>query len=340
MQGYDVEEGARGAIVAILGLFVLPVILIVLAIDLLGYRTLPQAIEVSIALQQMMPWIALFGGSAAALVFLTNSMSPHSETRLAFGIAFVAVEILLLYSVLLLTGLPSALAANGVSLPFDIIFVLGAVLLGFRVTRPLGDYLEGRRSVPLGPARDDSVREDFRTSHGTFSKGVNSAQAALALFVVVPVIVLIFIDAMIKANLLGGVELPMSIDQYLIIMLGLGIPAAWCAFFIGFYPLGSISRAIFGIATAGIGSMWLICLTSGGRLTVDHSMGLMWINYAGLVILVVLATLAWCAYFALQMLHSRRDYLRGGRRTPNQDIQKTMRDLERAKERAAKRKKQ
>jgi hypothetical protein len=339
MQNLDFEEGARRAIIVLLGLVALPVILILIGVNLLGYRSLPQALERAIALEQMIPWIAALGGIGAAIVFLATALPQRSLLRLGLGIAFVAVQIVLLYAVLLLTDLSSALAANGLSLPMDTIFVLGAVLLGFRITRPLGELAEaGKRSVPLGPAQDVGVREDFSLHHGTFTSGVNTAQLALGVFVVVPIIILLVLDAMIQAGYIGGVTLPMTIDQYVGMLLGLGLPAAFFAFFIGFYPSGSVSKAVFGVATSGLASIWILTLTSGGRLNVSYSMGLLNLNYWGIVVLVVIATLAWCTYFALDLYLNRAEYLGNGRRTPNEERRRTMRELEKAKRKAAKRK--
>ncbi|MEI6797091.1 MAG: hypothetical protein WCK39_09525, partial [Methanomassiliicoccales archaeon] len=333
------EEGARSAILVLLGLVVLPIFLINIGVNLLGYRTLPQALEISLALQQMIPWIAVFGGMGAFLVFVASSLPQRSMVRLGLGLAFVAVQIVLLYAVLLLTDLSHALAVNGLSLPMDVIFILGAVLLGFRIVRPLGELAEaGRKVVPQAQARNAGVREDFRLRHGTFTKGVNSAQLALATFVVVPIIILLVLDAMINAKILGGVVLPLSVGEYLTILLGLGLPAAWCAFFIGFYPSGSVSRALFGVAVSGLAAIWVISLTSGGRMTVNHSMGLMQISYTGIIVVIVIATLAWIGYFVLDMYLNRAEYLRNGRRTPNEERRKSMRELERAKEKAARRK--
>lgn len=339
MRDHDMEEGARRAIPVLLGLVVLPVLLIDISITLLGYRTLPQAIEISLALQQMVPWFAVLGGMGAFLAFVAGSLPQRSLARLGLGLAFVAVQIVLLYAVLLLTGLPQALGVNGIILPMDVILALGAVLLGFRIVRPLGELVEaGRKGVPPGPARSTGVREDFRLRHGTFTRGVNSAQMALATFVVVPIIILLVLDALIKANILGSVVLPLSVGEYLMVLLGLGLPAASCAFFIGFYPSGSVSRALFGVAVSGLAAMWIISLTSGGRVTLNHSMGVLEINYAGIVLLIVLATLAWIAYFVLDLYLNRAEYLRNGRRTPNEERRKTMRELEKAKAKAARRK--
>jgi bacteriorhodopsin len=151
---------------------------------------------------------------------------------------------------------------------------------------------------------------EFSIYLGNAGKGIVSSVLAASKYILAPIFVLTalatFLSQMEGASMITGqIDLARLKDNVLV----LGTLIALLAFFRGFYPRGSLSRCVFGVAVSLLVCIWIWVIAMGGNMTLTMEEASFSISYLGFVLLFILAAALRGAFFAAEMLSYRKEWL-------------------------------
>lgn len=150
---------------------------------------------------------------------------------------------------------------------------------------------------------------EFSFSLGKLGKGALAAVGGLIKYVAVPALIIYGAIALLESA--GGAEFSamLGLDRLLVGVAVLGIVVSVLSFFRGFYPKGSRSRMVFGVASMAAAAAWLWVLAKGGRIVLEGDDMTLGIDYTGIVLLLLLAVALRGLYFVAEMLSYRKEWL-------------------------------
>jgi hypothetical protein len=150
---------------------------------------------------------------------------------------------------------------------------------------------------------------EFSIHHGKWSKGLLAAAGALVKYVAVPILLLFILTGLLESA--GGEEFvqQLALPELTTLVALLGAIVAALTFFRGFYPMGSLSRMAFGVASMAAAGVWLWTFTKGGSIALEGSDIALGIDYMALVLLLLLAVVLRGASFVAEMLTYRKEWL-------------------------------
>jgi len=219
--------------------------------------------------------VAIAMGIPLMAVSWVHGLYPKgSFGRFASGSIFALLLALWLVLVLLVSNLQNTLADFGVALKLEWLFVLICLTPIFYFGGAVSELVDDRRAwrrkmgaeVKDIPLDLQSRFLDFDRRIGTCGKGNAKAWRAYLKFLVIPIAMLVVIDYVLNGLDLEAEDVIVaSVSSAFGTVLLFGTAMVLIRFLHGFYPCGSLSRAVFGLASVPVLIMfaWAILINSG-----------------------------------------------------------------------------
>jgi hypothetical protein len=150
---------------------------------------------------------------------------------------------------------------------------------------------------------------EFSFSLGKLSKGLVAAAGGLIKYVAVPLVIIYGVIALLESAGGGEFAESLGLNGLMTWVAVLGIAIAALSFFRGFYPKGSRSRMIFGVASMAAAGAWLWVLAKGGDIALAGGDITLGIDYTGIVLLLLVAVALRGLYFVAEMVSCRKEWL-------------------------------
>lgn len=151
---------------------------------------------------------------------------------------------------------------------------------------------------------------EFSPQIGNMGKGIVAAAIAAVKYLLLPILVLTALTSMF-AQIEGAsvVSDQLDLERIKFFVLVLGVPITLLAFFRGFYPKGTRSRFAFAAGVTALVIVWIWTIMMGGNLALEFEGFGFAISYLGLVLLFILAAALGGAYYLVEMISYRREWL-------------------------------
>jgi len=149
---------------------------------------------------------------------------------------------------------------------------------------------------------------EFSPKRGSVGRGIAAAVADGVKFVVIPAAVLLIIPMVAGSEAVEMAE-RLGLNAVMSSVLMAGIPIAVLSFFRGFYPKGSIPRAIMGVGVAALTGLWLWLVTQGGLLTIDLGEAGATVDFSGFIYLLLAGAALKGLYYVAEMSSYRKEWL-------------------------------
>lgn len=220
-------------------------------------------------------WVAILSYPLVVLAWCRGLYPRGTLSRLTFGLSFCGVLAILVWLALESTGLAQALAGLGVDAQVGSITLLLMLVLALSGLRYLAEFHDRRRGwrsgqglkVSPAPPLPLGRRAEISPRTGSLERGVRGAARALALFLALPLIVVVLGTALLGAMdspLAAGLEELLGKEGGSLVVWGLAVMAL--SFVTAFYPRGSLGRLLFGLARALFVGLYLWAILLGGEL--------------------------------------------------------------------------
>lgn len=229
-------------------------------------------------------------GLPMMVVSWANGLYPKgSYGRFVSGTALALLLALWLILLFLESDLQDALAGFGMVYRLERVFVLICVLAVFYLGRAISELVDERKlwrrslgaKVRIVPIDLKSRFLDFHPRIGRLQDGNSCALRAYAKFLIVPTVLLVIVETIPdRLDLADSNALEASIGTMFDVVLLVGVVMVVLRYVRGFYPSGSLGRAVFGLMGVPVMLLlvWGILFVSGledalerNRITVDMS---------------------------------------------------------------------
>jgi hypothetical protein len=203
--------------------------------------------------------ILLLGIPMTVLAWFKGFYPKGTVSRVIFDIGLSLTYVLLIFLILVLSGIPEA--ARSVESVFPTWPIVAALLIweAIEVLRAIGEFREERRSwkiraghkaerrKPRWQVSPDSMLFEISPEIGKTSRGLVSAEKTFFRFVIVPeVLVILALGATYAAGADSG-PLFRAMVQVVYLVPLFGLVLTTISFGRGFYPAGSIGRMLVGL---------------------------------------------------------------------------------------------
>jgi len=263
---------------------------------------------------------AVLGIPIMAASWFHGFYSKGSYGRFASGSIFALLLVLWLVLVLVASNLQNAIADFGAAFKAEWLFFLICLMPVFSFGRAVSELMDDRRAwrkkmgAGVKEIRLDlgSWFVDFDHRVGKFGKGNSAAWMAYLKFLFIPIIILISADCILNDLDLEAKSLIVaSVSSMFGIVLLFGTAMVLLRFLRGFYPCGSLSRAVFGLAGVPVLILfaWKILIGSGIETELEQNHFVMDMS------LVMLPALMYVMFFAVFELSELKDRRRAYRRS-------------------------
>ncbi|MCE5260732.1 MAG: hypothetical protein LLG21_01980 [Euryarchaeota archaeon] len=314
-------RGALSAVKGALKYLVVPLVLVTLGIAVVTNEDGPQAI--ADILGEMRSIVLVLGAVLTVLSFFHGAYPKGTYSRLTFGLAISVLVIVYAYLLLLNGRTQEVIGRELFEVDLWLIFTLYFFTAIFGVLMPLGEFMD-RRPLWLngtgatgteGTEAPEAHRpyHDFRLRYGSLYNGLRLARNTLTWSVVLPLIVIILLEAGLTSLEVEELDpLLSSLEDVAAVVVLLGLPMTALAFFKGFYPRGSVSRFIPAEAMVLIGLYWIWVIGLEGKLLMEVEEIDISLDYSGLLMLIMLGSGLWLVYYALEFFLYRKEWKEGG----------------------------
>jgi hypothetical protein len=321
-------SGLYGSARAVAQFIILPIVLILVASSLLESIGDPSLLDLDRALLGLKTVFVVSGTILAILSFFSEFYPAGTASRLVFGQMRAVAIIALGYVIIVDSGIHGALRTAGPDIDMMSLFYLFAVLIGLGMLYLLGEWLDYRwvwkkakaaiDGTPFLPRRQHAPEDpkvhklwhDFRFRYGRLTKGIRMARGALLRFVIIPIAIVIVMNALISS--IGNTitdQFSETLSSTVTLLFLVGVPIAALSFFKGFYPKGSVSRMGFSIVIVGMLDLWIWYATLQGRFRADIGMVQMDLDYQPYVILLIIGMSLWALYYVVELVSYRKDWM-------------------------------
>ncbi len=315
-------KGAITAAVHAVVYLAIPYMVLTFVLIMLAGRDGPAIVED--LLREMQALVIVFGILLAVLGFFKGAYPRGSYSRFTFAITASVLVIVYVFSLLLNGRTEEVIAREAFELDLYSIFALYFFPALLAVLMQFGEFADHRRpflekegKVPAMEREDpDGHRfyHDFRPRYGSLFNGLKLARSTLVGFVIIPLVILILLQAGLSSLNVEEVDSMVSnLDDISSYMVLLGVPMSALAFFKGFYPKGSVSRFIPAVAMVLIALYWIWLLGMGGQFVFDSIEEIsIELDFSGLLLLIMAGTAIWIVYYVLELLLYRREWREAG----------------------------
>ncbi|MHC1709717.1 MAG: hypothetical protein AB9819_04860 [Methanomassiliicoccales archaeon] len=319
---FSLVNGSMTAVVHALKYLAIPYILFAVGLMTLANQDGPQ--RVADLLTEMQTLVLIFGIVLTLLGFLKGAYPKGSYSRFLFGITAAVLVIVYVFSLLLDGRTENVIAQEAFELDLYLLFVLFFFPALLAVLMQFGEFADHRRLFlerdgRIAPKEKEDPKDhrfyhDFRVRYGSLYNGLKLARSTLTGFVIIPLIIIILLKAGFASLNVEEVDSMMSnLDDISALMVMLGVPMAFLAFFKGFYPKGSFSRFVPAVIMVLITLYWIWIIGLGGKFVFDSieeiSINL---DFSKLLMLVIVGTALWIVYYVLELLLYRPEWKDAG----------------------------
>ncbi len=270
----SLDAARRSMVIGYLTLILLPAIVVLLIISQVDAQSSLGARRFQASLESMLWAIAMLGVPMVAVSWFHGFYPRGSLSRFVSGSVFAFLFGLWLALILIASDVQGAVAESGVALKLNWLLVVVCLTSVFVFARAASELLDDRRPwrKKMGAENKKIILQlgsrfvDFNYHIGRYKKGISSAWMAYVNYIVIPTTALVLIDYGLSGlNLEAKALLVHSVGSMFGIVVLFGGILVLVRFMRAFYPLGSLSRASFGLATIPILILyaWEILVGSG-----------------------------------------------------------------------------
>ena len=313
------QKARKSIIKGYLTMVLMPTVIVLAFICLLKTQNTAGARSLVASMEFMLGSIAVLGIPIMAVSWFHGLYPKGSCGRFASGSIFALLLGLWLVLVLVASNLQSAVADFGATLKLDWLSLVICLTSVFFFGRAVSEFVDDRRAwrkrmgAEVKRIRLDlgSPFLDFNRHLGKFSRGNSTAWMAYIKFLIVPLIMLVTADYILnRLDLEAKSAIVASVSSMFGTVLLFGTAMVLIRFARGFYPCGSLSRAVYGLASVPVLSLfaWEVLVGSGIEYELEQNY---FILDMSLVMLPVLMYVMFVAVFEISELKDgRRAYRR------------------------------